>query len=241
MVNKDVIVVLHGWGLSGERFASLSEDLRNLNYHVLNPDMPGFGKSELPEKPLALKDYAYFLHEYLLRHKIKNPILVGHSFGGRVALRYQEMYPKSTRALILSGTPGFTPIAKTKLLLFIFLAKFGKQIFSLPIFSKFQESVRRWYYYFVGAKEYFKANGAMRETFKNVVREELVTSMKVVVAPCLLVWGENDIIVPSYIAEKMIKVIKNSKLVVIPGVDHGVPFKQPKLFVEAIKEFLENL
>ena len=133
-------------------------------------DLPGFGASKMPEHPLTLSDYARFLDEYLKMNQIVQPILIGHSFGGRVSLKYNELYPKHTRALILSGTPGFTPIPKKKLLFFITLAKIGGFLFSIPPLSLVQDTVRRWYYYVVGAKEFFRAEGAMRETFKRIVR-----------------------------------------------------------------------
>ncbi|MBI3343165.1 alpha/beta hydrolase, partial [Candidatus Gottesmanbacteria bacterium] len=143
--------------------------------------------------------------------------------------------------LILSGTPGFTPIPKKKLLLFIALAKVGKLLFSIPPLNLVQDAVRRWYYYVVGAREFFRAEGAMRETFKNIVKEDLVRSMEAVDIPTLLLWGELDIIVPVSIAQRMHQVIAGSELVVIPEADHGVPFKQPEVFASYVERFLKTL
>src|SRR3989344_4387117 len=150
----------------------------------------------MPERPLMLTDYALFLDEYLKKNHIVQPIFIGHSFGGRVSLKYNELYPNRVRVLILSGTPGFTPIPKKKLILFIFLAKIGKLLFSIPPLSLVQDAVRRWYYYVVGAKEFFRAEGTMRETFKQIVKEDLVAAMEAVDVRTILLWGEYDIIVP---------------------------------------------
>ncbi len=238
-MNRSAVVILHGWGLSGKTFIPLEQCLEKLGYCVYAPDLPGFGESGMPERPLTLTDYAHFLDEYLKKNRIKHPILIGQSFGGRVSLKYNQLHPKSVRALILSGTPGFTPIPKKKLLLFIALAKIGKLLFSIPPLSLFQDAVRRWYYYAVGAKEFFRAEGAMRETFKRIVQEDLVASMEVVDIPTLLLWGEYDIIVPVSIAERMHQVIAGSELIVIPEADHGVPFKQPEVFASYVKRFLK--
>lgn len=238
---NSAIVILHGWGLSGKTFAPLVKSLKNLGYRVWAPDMPGFGDTRTPDKPLTLNDYAKFLDDYLRIHSIEQPILIGHSFGGRVSLKYNELYPNNVRVLILSGTPGFTPIPKKKLLLFITLAKIGKLLFSIPPFSLVQDAVRKWYYYVVGAKEFFRAEGAMRETFKNIVSQDLLTAMECVNIPTLLLWGEYDIIVPISIAERMHRIISGSELIVIPEADHGVPFKQPEVFASYVNRFVKAL
>lgn len=235
------LVILHGWGLSGAIFDPLSDVLRKKKFTVYSPDLPGFGKSKLPDHPLQLADYAVFLDTYLKKYHIDHPILIGHSFGGRVSLKYNQMYPKTVRALILSGTPGFTPIPKKKLLLFITLAKVGGFLFRVPPMSYFQDAVRKWYYYVVGAKEFFRAEGTMRETFKHIVKEDLVTAMEAVDIPTLLLWGECDIIVPITIAERMHQVISGSELNVIPVADHGVPFNQPEVFGTYVDRFLKTL
>lgn len=238
-MNRSAIIILHGWGLSGKTFLPLAEILRKQRYSVYTPDLLGFGDTKMPEHSLTLTDYARFLDEYLNNNRIKNPVLIGHSFGGRVSLKFNELYPNRVRVLILSGTPGFTPIPKRKLLLFIFLAKIGKLLFSIPPLNFMKESVRRWYYYVVGAKEFFRAEGTMRETFKQIVREDLVGAMEAVDIPTVLLWGEYDIIVPVTIAERMHQVIAGSQLIVIPEADHGVPFKQPEVFASYVKRFLK--
>ena len=126
-------------------------------------------------------------------------------------------------------------------MLFIFVAKIGRLIFLLPPLSLFANSVRRWYYYVVGAKEFFRAEGTMRETFKRIVQEDLVMSIEAVSIPTILIWGEFDIIVPSSIAERMHRAIEGSELVIIPDADHGVPFNQSEIFVPYVTRFLETL
>jgi len=68
-----------------------------------------------------------------------------------------------------------------------------------------------------------------------------VLAMESVGVPCLLLWGEYDIIVPVAIAERMHQVVAGSQLVVIPEADHGVPFKQPEVFVSYIERFLKKV
>lgn len=238
---KQIILILHGWGLSGETYAPLCTLCEKMGYRVFAPDFPGFGSAEAPSNPLNVSGYTEFLSSYINTHRIREPIVIGHSFGGRVALKYNELHPRIFKALILTGTPGFTPIPKRKLELFIVVAKIGGIIFSLPPFSLFQDYVRKWYYYLVGAKDFFRAQGVMRETFKLVVREELVSSMQALTIPCLLVWGEYDIVVPVSIAERMKRMIPQAELIIVPEADHGVPFKEPMVFSRYIGRFVKTL
>jgi pimeloyl-ACP methyl ester carboxylesterase len=241
MKQNTTIVILHGWGLSGTRFLPLQRELEKHGYNVFAPDLPGFGDSKIPDHPLTLTDYADFFDAYLTKHAITGAVLIGHSFGGRVSLKFNELYPNRVRALILSGTPGFTPIPKKKLIFFIFLAKIGGFLFSIPPLSLVQDAVRRWYYYVVGAKEFFRAEGAMRETFKRIVREDLVTSMEAISIPTLLLWGEYDIIVPISIAERMHRLIAGSELIIIPEASHGVPYREPVVFASYAERFMKNI
>lgn len=240
-MKKTPIIILHGWGLSGKTFLPLARALKAHAFDVFLPDLPGFGTNEIPKNPLYLADYAEFLHIYMKKHHIENPILIGHSFGGRVSLKYNDMYPKSVRAIILSGTPGFTPINRKKLLLFIFIAKIGGAFWSLPPFCVFKEFIQKWYYHMVGARDFYRAEGSMRQTFKHIVQENLETAMKSVHTPCLLLWGENDAIVPVAIARRMASVISSSELVIIPAYGHNVPYANASEFSHRVFQFLDAI
>lgn len=228
------IVILHGWGLSKDRYDGLCTELQKKRFRVYSFDFPGFGAAKIPNAPLVLADYAAFLDGYLNKNNLKNPILIGHSFGGRVALKYQFMHPDRVHALILTGTPGFTPVAKKKLMVLIAAAKIGKIFLNVPF-------IRDWFYYVAGARDYYRARGPMKQTFKNIVQESLVDYMRAVRIPTVLVWGENDMITPIWVARKMTGVIRNSKLIIIPESDHGVSYKKPGIFVAHIYDFLLSL
>ena len=121
------------------------------------------------------------------------------------------------------------------------LAKIGTFFFSVWPLSLIREKIRLWYYYLVGAREFYRAEGVMRETFKLIVQEELLSAMSHVSVPTLLVWGALDRITPVWIAKKMHEVIKNSTLVVIDDRDHGVAYKDPDIFVSRIMKFLQSI
>ena len=238
---KHPVVILHGWGLSAKIFAPLVAELRGQHVQVFAPDFPGFDSLHIPTKPFTLTDYADFLDLYLAKHNIKKAIFIGHSFGGRVALKYQHTYPQKVAALVLTGTPGFTSVSRKKLAIFISIAKIGGTLMSLPVLYRFKDRVRLWAYYIAGARDFYRAEGVMRETFKNIVKEPLLTYMESIRVPTLLVWGQRDIIVPVAVAYKMEKVIHGVRLTVIPNAGHDVSYKSPKMFTAAVLPWLESI
>lgn len=79
------VILLHGWLTDLETMRPIAENLK-LNFQVYLIDVVGFGKSELPEYPLNSDDFGDFLAEFIKILKIKNPILIGHSNGGRIII-----------------------------------------------------------------------------------------------------------------------------------------------------------
>lgn len=235
---KPTVVILHGWSLSGEKFSPLVTHFEKLGYAVLNPSLPGFGETKPLTRPYTLPDYAEFVHDYLREKKCSDVILIGHSFGGRVALLLTALYPASIRAIVLTGTPGFSSLPWYRFWSYVLLAKMGKLIFAIPFLLPAQDAVRSFYYYIVGARDYTRANSIMRKTFKQVVSYELVTSMQKISCPCLLLWGGQDQIVPLWIAKKMQRTIPHSQLASISFADHAVPYKKPETFSEKVDAFL---
>lgn len=238
---KQDVVILHGWNLSAERFSPLATALGSLGYRVYTLDLPGFGKEPPPDKPWHVIEYADFLKGYFVRLRIKNPVLIGHSFGGRVALKFAQLHPQDLKAMVLSGTPGFSPVPKGKLIFFLVLAKIGRVLFSIPPLTILADWARRLLYYAAGTKDFFRADGVMKQTFKNVVQDYLVDAMESLAVPCLLLWGEFDLLVPVSIARQIHEVIPRSELKVIPQADHGVPFKEAPVFASYVDRFVKGL
>jgi len=239
---KDIpILILHWWNLSAEKFEPLQIEFRKRGYKVYCPDLPGFGKSEFPEKPLFLVDYVNFIKDFLSKNKLDKVIIIGHSFGGRISIKMTYKKPNLVQSLILTGAPGAMPIPKCKVVFFILLAKVGKEVFKLPFFKFFQDKARIFLYKIARASDYYNTDEKMQETFKNIVRENLEPSLSKINVPTLLLWGREDKIIPLWVAEKMNKLIKNSSLSIINDARHGAPWTHPKEFVNEVEKFLEKV
>lgn len=235
------ILILHGWNLSSDRFLPLKIEFEKRGYTVFCPDLPGFGENKTPQKPLYLSDYVNFVEKYIEENKLKKITLIGHSFGGRIGIKLAAQNSEYLHALILTGTPGIIPVPKSKVIFFLYLSKVGKIIFSLPILNLFKYKAQKFLYRFAKATDFYNTNEQMRETFKNIVKENLEIYLPEINTPTLLLWGKGDKIVSIDIAEKMNKLIKNSKLVEIKEARHGVPWTHPKEFIKEVDNFLETL
>ena len=96
------IVLLHGWGQNIEMMNPIGKRLED-NFRITVLDLPGHGASSEPLAAITIYDYCEILREFLEKLEIKNPILIGHSFGGRIAIIYASNY--KTEKLVLLGAP----------------------------------------------------------------------------------------------------------------------------------------
>jgi len=223
---RETIVILHAWSKRINR--SKYQRLINLlakTRQVIFLDFPGFGNSDPPPKPWTVNDYAEFVSSFLKKLKIKNCIIFGHSFGGRVAIKLANKYPNSIKKLILADSAGVERKSfKVKTL--IALSKLA------PDFLK-----KSWSSFF-GSKNFSEINGVMRETLKLIVAENLEEEMKRVQKPTLIVWGKDDRTTPLWQGKLMHKLINGSKFVVVANANHGLPWQKPKILARIILKFL---
>ena len=199
---KDV-VLLHGWGQNIQMMDPLGKNLDDFKITIL--DLPGFGSSEIPKTAYTINDYTEVLHEFLENLNIDNPILIGHSFGGRVAINYASLY--KVEKLVLFGSP-FIVREKKGL-----KVKILKNLKNIKFLENFAEVMKN----HMGSEDYKAANGIMREVLVKTVNTDLRDAASKITCPSLLIWGENDAAVPVSEAKELEKTIKDSALIVLPG------------------------
>lgn len=102
----ELVVLLHGWGSNIELFENMSELLAR-KYHVIAPDMPGFGLSDEPEEPWRVDDYVDFVLKFLEPFAPEKVTFLGHSFGGRVIIKMaSRKLPFEIEKVILVDSAG---------------------------------------------------------------------------------------------------------------------------------------
>jgi len=225
-------LILHGWGASTDSWREV-QDLLSENFKVIVLDLPGFGKSDFPPKIWDLNSYAKFVLDLTKTLGIEKFYLLGHSFGGSIAIKIALFAPEKIKKLILVDAAGRRP-QKTIFKKFLTLLASLLSIFSIVPGYKF---FRKCFYRFVLRKtDYLEAVGVMKEVFKKVISEDLMDLWPKIEIPTLIIWGKKDKITPKKDALKMKELIKNSEIIFIENASHAPNLSHPQKLAEIIKE-----
>ncbi|MGL4819976.1 MAG: alpha/beta fold hydrolase [Bacilli bacterium] len=231
------VVLLHGWGQNIEMFMPVHKHLEK-HFRVTTIDFPGFGDSDEPPTAWDVNDYTVMLERFLSKLNITNPILVGHSFGGRVSIYYSSRNP--VRKVILVDSAGVKPKRKLNYYVRVYSFKLAKQLLKLPGLRKDEakhlEALRKRF----GSSDYRSASPVMQQSMVKVVNEDLQFLMPKMAAPTLLVWGENDTATPVGDAKIMEKLIPDAGLVVLKDCGHYAYLEKLGEFLVIVDHFLKN-
>ena len=228
------VLLLHGWGCDHTVFESLREQLRA--YHtVYSFDLPGFGRSAEPDSVWGVEEYTQLIEAFVRDREIGSPSLVGHSFGGRVALLYASR--NRVERLMLVDAAGVKPVRTWRyywrVYSYKFLRRCVQELLSRDRAERFIERWRRRR----GSSDYGNASPRMRAVLSKVVNEDLRGVMPRIGAPALLFWGENDTATPLRDARIMEKLIPDAGLVAVPGAGHFSFLERPALFAAVVRSF----
>lgn len=124
----DPIVLMHGWGCDHTTVRSIAA-LLEPKFHVYNLDLPGHGKSEEPPTPWGIEDYTQAVEEFCRANHITDPVLIGHSFGGRIGLLMSSRNPISR--MVLVDAAGIKPRRSLKYYIKVYSFKTARK--TLPI------------------------------------------------------------------------------------------------------------
>lgn len=234
------VLVLHGWGGSSDSWKAVQVQLAQHGYRVIVPDLPGFGKTLAPRSVWGLQEYLSFVHEFAEKLSLRSFFLIGHSFGGRIAVKFAAQYPDLLYGLVLADSAGIPgrPNFKTKLIRRF--VKIGKIVLSPRIFSWMRELAKGLLYTLLRNSDYAKAKGIMRETMKEILKENISSSLPSIKTPTFIIWGEKDRMTPLENAYVFQKNIPNAQLKVFPGVGHSPHLKIPEECASVIADFFKK-
>ena len=230
------ILILHGWGSRAENWSRVKELLENQGYKVFVPDLPGFGENSPLSRAWAIDDYVEWVSEFCEKNNLSQFFLLGHSFGGAVAVKFSLKYPEKVKKMFLVASSGIRRKTIKKEILKK-IANFLKFFSFLPFYS----SIRKIFYKIVIQKsDYPYTEGIMKETYLKIINEDISSCFSEVSVPTIIIWGDKDDVLPVENAYFINQKIKNSDLVIIPGVNHDLERKVPEILAEKIKEFLSD-
>ncbi|QQK81834.1 alpha/beta hydrolase [Salicibibacter cibi] len=233
---KDVIL-LHGWGANIDTLAPIHRHLEP-NFRVWSIDFPGCGKSPEPKEPWSIDDYTSMLEQFIKNHDIQCPILIGHSHGGRVSIRYAA--GRDVHKIILVDSAGIKPKRKLKNQVKVYTYKTSKALLNLPGLKSHKEKILTRVKKKLGSTDYQNASGVMQQTLVKVVNEDLRHYMPKISVPTLLVWGEHDDATPVSDAKIMEEMIPDAGLVVLKGAGHYAYLDNLQEFLVILNHFLDK-
>jgi pimeloyl-ACP methyl ester carboxylesterase len=228
------VLALHGWRRTHEDFGPVVREASNLPTGPLQAvalDLPGFGATPAPPGPWGSEAYARHLLPLFdeagaLADRI---VLVGHSFGGRVALHLAPLVPDRVERLVLTAVPLLDRQGRRSRPALSF--RVARRLHRLGLVGEERmEALRQRY----GSPDYRAAQGVMRGVFVQILAEQYEEQMAAIRCPVDLVWGEADTETPLEMAARAEPLFASARLVTLPGVGHLTPTEAPRSLAEVV-------
>lgn len=229
---KKTVIFLHGWRSNALAWKKIAELMKWDDLEVITLDLPGFGESAIPKHAMDISDYADVVIEFINKLKLKDVILVGHSFGGRIAIKLGATHPELIEKVVLVDSAGL-------------ILNMGQRIFRQniatilkPFFSpKFMQGLRASIYKKMGSEDYV-ATPYLREVYKKTINEDLRPYLSKIILPTLIIWGDGDLETPLQYADIFEQEIVGSKKVVLTDAGHFSFIDKPKEFHDELVHFI---
>ena len=231
------VILMHGWGCNHSTLKSIEAQLTP-GFKVYNVDFPGFGGSNEPSAVWGVEEYTSLIEDFARQEHIESPILLGHSFGGRVGILFASR--NKVHKLILVDAAGVKPRRSLRYYYKVYSYKAIKHALLFFLGKKRGETALNSYRAKVGSSDYSNASPMMRAILSKVVNEDLKSVMPKIACPTLLIWGANDTATPLADAKIMEKLIPDAGLVSFDGVGHYSFLENPYQFAAVLKSFLSK-
>lgn len=231
------LMLLHGWGCSTEIWQRVLPFLEE-RFRVINVDFAGFGQSEEPTEVWGVEEYTRSIEALAQAEGVENPILIGHSFGGRVSIVYASR--NKVQKVMLVDAAGVKPKRSLNYYRKVYTFKLIKKLLPLFVGKARAEKIIEQRRAKAGSSDYSQASPKMRAILSKVVNEDLCHLMPKIAAPTLLFWGENDTATPLADAKKMEKLIPDAGLVTVAGAGHYAFLENTPLFLRVAESFLNK-
>jgi pimeloyl-ACP methyl ester carboxylesterase len=232
------VVLLHGWGCDLAIWQGVQAHLAARGFRATALDFPGFGQSEEPPAPWCMEDYARWFEAFIAAVGIENPVLVGHSFGGRVSVIHASR--NAVSKVVLVDAAGVRPRRTARYYLKVWTFKVLKRLAPIVLGAKKARELIDKRRRAAGSADYNAASPTMRGTLSRVVGEDLRRHMPLISAPTLLVWGSEDTATPLRDAREMERLIPDAGLVVFEGAGHYSFLERAGRFAAVMDSFLNS-
>jgi pimeloyl-ACP methyl ester carboxylesterase len=228
------VLALPGWSRSHRDFSAVLAPAGAEPLNAIALDLPGFGATPAPPEAWGSRQYAELVAEVL--GEMAAPVVVlGHSFGGTVALQLAVARPDDVAARVLTGVPLLRPDGRGRRAPWPF--RLGRLLHRVGLVPEARmEALRQRY----GSSDYRAAQGVMRQVLVRAVNERYGDELAALRCPVTLVWGDDDAEVPVETARTVAGDLDHARLVVVGGAGHMTPLSIPGTLRDAVVERLDQ-
>lgn len=234
---KPTLLIIPGWGGTRETWRDFIV-LAKENFEVICVELPCFGAEPPPSSVWGVEEYTQFVKSKI--PPSKKVIILGHSFGGQVAVSLVGANPGICDTLILSGPAIFRKKWSLKRLVFWPIAKVGKLLFSVPGLGQLQTLARSVLYKAIDSPDYTQTSGRTREIFQKITTQDVSGFLPRITIPTLIVAGECDTYVSARSSARAAALIPHARFIEVSGGIHGLHRQDPTNFLEIIKNYLAS-
>lgn len=234
---KPTLVILPGWGGNQETWREFIADAQ-ADFSVICINLPCFGTEPCPSTVWGVEEYAAFVKRKLDTLPRENTVLLGHSFGGQIAVLYASKYPETIDRLILVGAAVIRPKHQLRRAVFYLIAKCGKLLFKMPFLRNFDALAKKVLYRGADSPDFEATSGIERDIFKKIIRQDLSHLLPTIEIPTLLVWGAKDGYVPLRFGKRIARLLPHARIRTILGAKHRLHAEHRETLLRHIRDFL---
>ena len=242
--SKNILVLVHGLGASAERWNGVIPNFAK-HYHVIVPDLIGFGYSDKPIIDYTPDFFSTFLGKFFDALGIKHPNVIGSSLGGQIAAEYASAHPNNIEKLILVSPSGVMKKSTPALDAYIMAALYPNEQSAKNAFEMMESSgnqvddmiVRG----FVERMQLPNAKLAFMSTVLGLKNSEIITpKLHTIHSPTLIIWGSKDPVIPILHAESFVSSIQDCRFFRMDDCGHTPYVQDPDTFSSIVLEFLSR-
>jgi pimeloyl-ACP methyl ester carboxylesterase len=220
------IIILHGLMGGLSNFHGVMDYFPKKGYKVLVPELPIY---DMPLLKTNVKSFAKFLERFIAFKGLKDVILLGNSLGGHIGLLHTKLYPKSVRALVITGSSGLYESAMgdgyPKRGDYEFIKKKAQDVFYDPEVAT-KEIVDE---VFATVNNRIKLVKTL-SIAKSAIRHNMSNDLPHMHTPICIIWGENDNVTPPNVAKEFHALLPDSDLFWIEKCGHAPMMEHPEQF-----------
>jgi len=244
------VVLIHGLSGSWQNWLETIPHLARA-HTVIAVDLPGFGRSELPEEDVSIPGYGRFLDAFLTEVGFDRAALVGSSMGGLIAAQTAAAFPERVERLVLVSAPGLgrpQRIPEDVDLGHPFIARLAPYArFAGHIGALRRLALARLVTHpeLIGKDIVMASAGGMgkpgvQAALRSILSYDFRPHVRDITAPTLLIWGANDRVVPPRVADRYQQALPGARKVILPDTGHAPMLERPGLFNKLLSEFLAS-